>query len=124
MKYSFQAPSTTDFSIDPDSGNITVNAMLDYNTQPVYTLTIIATDQALVASTRRTGSFVLTINVIDVNDNLPVLVVIANQNVSENLPAGTFLFTVSASDLDAGRTTPLSLNITVSDCQYLNKLIK
>ena len=87
---------------------------LDYNTQSEYKLTIIATDQALLISDRRTGSFVLTINVNDINNNPPVLDSIGAQSLEENLPSGSIVFTVSATDLDEGLTAPLTFSITVN----------
>ncbi|KAI6657175.1 Protocadherin-16-like [Oopsacas minuta] len=110
LKYSFQTGDSA-FSIDPDTGFISVVAVLDFNTQSVYKLTIIATDQAVLASERRTGSFVLTVIVDDINDNSPVLASIGPQTIEENLPAGSIVFTVSATDLDQGLPTPLSLSI-------------
>lgn len=74
---------------------------------------MIATDQALIASERRTGSFVLTINVNDLNDNSPVLESIGAHTLEENLPAGSIVFTISATDLDDGINTPLSFSIAV-----------
>ena len=79
----------------------------------MYELTIIATDQSLTASERRTGSFVFTINVNNLNDNSPVLQSIGTQTVEENLPAGTIVFTIFASDLDDGLVVPLSFSIMV-----------
>ena len=91
-----------------------LKSALDYNTQSEYKLTIIATDQALLILERRTGSFVLTINVNDINNNPPVLDSIGAQSLEENLPSGSIVFTVSATDLDEGLTVPLTFSITVN----------
>ena len=88
-------------------------AVLDYNLKYQYELTIIATDQALIASERRTGSFVFTIIVNDINDNSPVLESIGTQTIEENLPAGSIVFTIIATDLDDGLATPLSFSTLV-----------
>ena len=88
-------------------------AVLDHNLKSQYELTIIATDQALMASERRTGSFVLTIKVNDLNDNSPVLESIGTQIIKENLPAGSIVFTIIATDLDDEFPTPLSFSTLV-----------
>ena len=99
--------------MNEDTGELTLITTLDYNTQFEYTLTILATDQALVVLERRVGSFVLTINVNDVNSDPPVLDPIGDQRLEENLPSGSIVFTVSATDPDKGLTVPLSFSITV-----------
>ena len=112
MKYSLQT-GVSAFSLDPDSGLLSVVAVLDFSIQSVYKLTVVATDQAVLATERRTGSFVLTINVNDVNDNAPVLAPIGPQTLKEGLPSGNIVFTVSATDTDDGLSTPLSFSILV-----------
>ena len=112
MKYTIQSPDPK-FALDPDTGVLTLAGLLDFNTQTVHKLTIVATDQAVIVSERRTGSFVLTVNVIDVNGNAPVLASIGTHMVEEGLPIGSIVFTVSATDLDQGLTLPLTLSITV-----------
>ena len=113
MKYSLQAGDSA-FSLDPDTGLLSVVAVLDFSIQSVYKFTVIATDQAVLATERRTGSFGLTINVNDVNDNSPVLAPIGAHSVKEGLPTGTIVFTVSATDTDDGLSTPLSFTIMVT----------
>ena len=100
--------------MNEDTGELTLIAAFDYNVQSEYTLTILATDQALLVSERRSGSFVLTINVNDINNNPPVLDPIGAQSLEENLPSGSIVFTISATDLDEGLTVPLSFSIMVN----------
>ena len=107
------------FSIDADTGFVSVLAILDYDVQSRYILTIIATDQAILASDRRTGSFILNINIIDVNDNSPVLLFINSHTVEENLQAGSTIFTVTATDSDTALTVPLVLTILVNIFTHL-----
>ena len=116
VKYTVQTADSK-FSLDPDTGVLSLDVSLDFNTQTVHKLTIIATDQAVLISERRTGSFVLTVNVIDANENTPVLAPIGAHTLEEGLPIGSIVFTVSATDLDQGLTVPLTLSISViSNC--------
>ena len=88
--------------------------MLDFSVQSVYKLTVIATDQAVLATERRTGSFVLTIDVNDINNNAPILAPIGAHSVKEGLPSDTIVFTISATDTDDGLSIPLSFTILVT----------
>lgn len=54
------------FSLDKDSGIITLVARLDFETTQRYTLTVIARDGGGEETTGR-----VRINVLDVNDNMP-----------------------------------------------------
>ncbi|KAI6657182.1 Hedgling [Oopsacas minuta] len=110
VKYSLQT-LVNDFTLDPDTGELQLVNSLDFNTISEYTITIIATDQAVIESERRTGSFVLTIEVNDINNNSPVLASIGAQTINEDLPVGSIVFSISALDKDIGLTTPLSLSI-------------
>ena len=123
VKYTVQSPVSA-FSLDPDNGMLTLVTVLDFNTQTVHKLTIVATDQATIISERRTGSFVLTVNVKDVNNNSPVLAAIGAQTLEEGLPIGSIVFTVSATDLDLGLTLPLALSISVIILIILTVLVE
>ncbi|CAG7831120.1 unnamed protein product [Allacma fusca] len=85
------------FIIEPPfSGIVKTNIVLDREIQDKYRLTIIATDEG---SPQMTGTCLLQINVIDVNDNQPVAphsVV----NISESLPMGSLVTTMVANDVD------------------------
>ena len=61
------------FIIKPDSGEITVQKLLDRERRSAYDLVIMATD--LAETTDRLSSFTnLTVKVLDVNDNPPELI--------------------------------------------------
>lgn len=55
------------FSLDKDTGIITLIARLDFETTPRYTLTVIAKDGGDEETTGR-----VRVNVLDVNDNTPI----------------------------------------------------
>ncbi|EDQ87508.1 uncharacterized protein MONBRDRAFT_27265 [Monosiga brevicollis MX1] len=96
-------------SISDDSGlfrvegtRILLNGTLDYETQQSY-------NPPLSVST------VITINVLDVNDNAPFLVFDSLLDyVYENDPAGTQLGVVNVSDLDSGVNAMVTLSTATS----------
>ena len=97
------ANNSQHFSIDSESGMITVANTLDFETQPTYHLTIIAYDGGQVA---RSGTAIIIINISDENDNRPIF---QQQEylkiVSENIEIGSSLLRVVARDQDSGAGT-------------------
>jgi protocadherin-16/23 len=86
------------FIIEPPfSGIVKTNIVLDREIQDVYRLTIIATDEG---SPQMTGTCLLQINVIDINDNIPTLQPISDISISESVPVGTLVSTMVANDVD------------------------
>lgn len=86
------------FKVDPQTGDVETAKQLDRETVPAYDLTIGAID---TGSPPQTGTAMVHIELIDVNDNGPVFdppEVIGY--VSENEPAGTSIMTLSATDPD------------------------
>lgn len=86
------------FKVDPQTGDVETAKLLDRETVPVYDLTIGAID---TGSPPQTGTAMVHIELLDVNDNGPVFdtpEVIGY--VSENEPAGTSIMTLSATDPD------------------------
>ncbi len=94
------------FAINASTGQITVanKSALDYETNPVFHLTVQATDNG---APPLSGSNTITINLNDVNE-APV-VSAATFSVDENSANGTVVGTVSASDPDAGQTLTYSI---------------
>ncbi|XP_029547577.1 protocadherin gamma-C5 isoform X6 [Salmo trutta] len=103
VQYSF-AEQTPDFihemfSIDSETGQITVTGSLDYEESHTYELNIRATDKA-VASLE--GHCSVQIDVLDVNDNAPEIVLTSLPNpVKEDAPLGTVVALIGAKDLDS-----------------------
>lgn len=82
------------FSIDNSSGAIIVNSLLNFETIPSYNLEISVFDGV------NTGVGIITINLVDVNDEVPV-VAPATVNISENTTINTVVHALSANDADA-----------------------
>ena len=96
IKYRF-SPEESAFVINETTGVVTVNGSLDRETKANYTLSVNASDGVHFCTAN------LSIILIDVNDNPPVFNK-ANYNVSipENLPVGSRVLQVFASDKDKG----------------------
>lgn len=87
------------FQIDNDTGLVTTRAELDHERAAQVTLTIIASDQGLEPMTNST---MLTIDILDVNDEFPVFnLTTLSEIVEENSPP-TDLVQVMATDADGG----------------------
>ena len=94
IEYSLQNPQK--FSIDPNTGEITVESELDYENQPTYELLVVATDQG-----GRTGNATVVIEVEPLNDNEPICGEF-HTVVPEDTHVGTSFYTVTVSDADVG----------------------
>ncbi len=109
LTYSITAGNTNGaFTINAGTGEITVanSAALDFETTPVFNLTVQVEDSGTLADTAT-----VTIN-LNVQNETPV---VNNQSfgVNENAPNGTSVGTVAASDPDAG--DPLTYSITAGN---------
>lgn len=87
------------FSIDDNSGEIVTNTKLDRETDDHYTLVVEAVDQGYPSLT---GSTMVHITVLDINDNPPRFTRLFSVNVTENTEVGSFVIGITSSDLDAG----------------------
>uniref|UniRef100_A0A8C5FNI2 FAT atypical cadherin 4 n=1 Tax=Gadus morhua TaxID=8049 RepID=A0A8C5FNI2_GADMO len=98
-RFSYSIPPEFDknvFTINPQTGQVSVAAELDRETTPVYNLTVLAVD---TGSPSATGSATLIVNLEDINDNGPTLTTVSAE-VMENQRAGTLVATLTASDPD------------------------
>ncbi|KAI1238644.1 hypothetical protein IHE44_0013382 [Lamprotornis superbus] len=84
------------FSINPQTGQVTVTAELDRETLPVYNLSVLAIDSGTPSAT---GSASLLVTLEDINDNGPTLSTRQGE-VLENNRAGTLVMTLQSSDPD------------------------
>lgn len=84
------------FSINPQTGQITVTAELDRETLPIYNLTVLAVDAGTPSAT---GSASLLVTLEDINDNGPMLT-ISEGEVMENKRPGTLVMTLQSTDPD------------------------
>ncbi|XP_070398263.1 cadherin-23 isoform X1 [Nothobranchius furzeri] len=98
-------------TVDYSYGEIYVNAPLDRETVDRYLLKVRATDNG---SPPRYTDQSLTINILDVNDNAPVIQNPRGYNVSisENVGGGTSVLRVVATDRDIGSNAMLYYYIT------------
>ncbi|KAM9327300.1 cadherin-23 [Gastrophryne carolinensis] len=96
------------FSLDKDTGVITLIARLDYETTQRYTLTVIARDGGGEETTGR-----VRINVLDVNDNIPTfqkdLYLAA---IRENEPSIITVIKLRATDEDSPPNNQITYTIT------------
>ena len=94
LSYAITGGNTnSSFSIDPVTGIITLDSLLDYETQTRFDLVVTAYDGV------DEGSETISIFVSNINDELPI-VLDANISVSEDEFPSTILYTVLATDPD------------------------
>lgn len=108
LTYTFGSPSVTNFAINSASGAVTVSLPLDYETTTTYTLEIIASDNGVPS---RNDSFFLTVNILDDNDNAPVIVDLPPVNLTENVSPGAIIGTIVATDADSGTNAQIIYEI-------------
>uniref|UniRef100_A0A8D2JBT4 FAT atypical cadherin 4 n=1 Tax=Varanus komodoensis TaxID=61221 RepID=A0A8D2JBT4_VARKO len=84
------------FSINPQTGQVTVTAELDREALPVYNLSVLAIDSGAPSAT---GSASLLVTLEDINDNGPILSTTEGE-IMENNRAGTLVMTLQSSDPD------------------------
>ena len=106
---SFQLSGPNIFTIDEDSGQISLVGTLDYETATQHTVVLTATDFGNVSSSEHT----LTINVINENDNAPIFTMDPYRaSVAENSDDGTSVEVVEANDRDSGVLGDVTYSIT------------
>ncbi|XP_038157742.1 protocadherin alpha-8-like isoform X5 [Cyprinodon tularosa] len=99
---------------DPNSTpEIVLQKPLDRETKPVIKLTLTAIDGGKPA---KSGTLLITINVEDVNDNIPAFdKPLYKVRVPENTPPGTTVISVHARDLDEGLNGEIQYSIINQD---------
>ncbi|XP_067135660.1 neural-cadherin-like isoform X2 [Centruroides vittatus] len=110
------------FNIGPTTGVVKLAKELDYEDmrQPKsYSLIVTATEDSGGFST----SVELTIKVTDVNDNAPRFELPDYQahNVDEDVPIGTSILQVSASDMDQGKNAEIEYSVDKDDFTIDNR---
>ncbi|XP_058489873.1 protocadherin-16-like [Solea solea] len=101
VTYSIQSGNTGGtFSLNPNTGSLSIFKPLDREEQDIFNLTVIAEDHG---TPQHSSSQLLCVHVIDVNDEVPWFEESQYEaQILENQPAGTSVLTVFASDLDQG----------------------
>uniref|UniRef100_A0A4W4G0C1 Protocadherin-16 n=1 Tax=Electrophorus electricus TaxID=8005 RepID=A0A4W4G0C1_ELEEL len=88
------------FTIDPVTGIITTATQLDYETDPVPSVKVVATDRG---KPPLSSTALVEISLQDINDNEPVFEsAFYNVSIKENTAAGTCFLEVTAKDADGG----------------------
>ena len=97
------------FRVDSDSGKLFLTGRLDYERQQHYTLNVTATD---LGTPPRSSSIMISINIIDVNDNAPVFSARPILGKTpERVAVGTPVVTLTATDRDHRLNSRLSYSI-------------
>ncbi|CAN9501862.1 unnamed protein product [Ophioblennius macclurei] len=101
VSYRIQAGNSAGrFSLNPNTGSLSILKALDREEQEVFNLTIVAEDHGIP---QLSTSQVLCVQVIDVNDEAPVFQRAEFEaQVMENRGPGTTVLTVTATDRDQG----------------------
>ncbi|XP_043982216.1 protocadherin gamma-A5-like isoform X7 [Gambusia affinis] len=95
------------FEIDSLSGRITVVDSIDYEKYKKYELRVIAKDQGSLTDATK-----VTIDVLDANDNAPVISIMSFSNtVSEDAPPGTTVAVFNVKDADSDRNGQIKCSI-------------
>nr|ABV59335.1 protocadherin epsilon17 [Callorhinchus milii] len=98
------------FSLDSETGEITVQGRLDFEEAKVYELAIQATDNGQLAMK---GHCKVLVEIIDVNDNPPeIKLTSAFGTVPENVAPGTVITLISVSDRDSGENGQVHCRIS------------
>lgn len=114
LRYSIFNPTTSllgqsHFTIDAESGIITVAKGLDRETTSSYNITVMATDMGAFPLS---STVVVTVNVLDVNDNPPQFSrKLYAASVPENSPVLTEILRVLATSLDIGVNAEITYSI-------------
>ncbi|GCC29833.1 hypothetical protein chiPu_0008275 [Chiloscyllium punctatum] len=107
------APARKMFRVDAKTGEILVKGKLDYEESNNFELSIQAIDGG---PDSMSGHCVVLVNIIDVNDNPPVVMLTSlSRTVSEDVALGSVVALFSAADKDSGRNGQVQ-------CQISNEL--
>ncbi|XP_061575005.1 protocadherin Fat 1a isoform X2 [Cololabis saira] len=107
LQYAFKhSPDKNRFTINPDTGLISTTGPINANTSPPqFEIEVITSDRK--ATTK------VIVDVIDVNNNAPEFQQTSYKaSVDENVPVGTSVVTVKATDLDRGENGYVTYSIT------------
>ncbi|KAG7458951.1 hypothetical protein MATL_G00226040, partial [Megalops atlanticus] len=101
------------FKVNSKTGALSLVQALDYEEKKNHELRVTATDGGWIA---KTGYVMVTIHVTDVNDNSPVFDPAEYfPTIQENVPSGTTVVQVTATDKDSGPNAVMAYAIQSSD---------
>nr|XP_018907159.1 PREDICTED: protocadherin-like wing polarity protein stan isoform X2 [Bemisia tabaci] len=113
-------PGSEPFSLDGKSGVLITRLTLDRETTEVFTIIVIATDQALPASDRKSSTATVVVHVLDDNDNYPQFLEKAySVSVDEdtNFAQSPVIATIKAIDIDEGQNAAIRYAIIGGNTQ-------
>ncbi|XP_064600895.1 protocadherin Fat 4-like [Liolophura sinensis] len=110
--FTYTISPATHFSIHSTTGIITTSASFDRETTSKFELTVEATDQG---SPAQTGTSTVTVEILDRNDNSPVITGTYDTSIPEDLAQGSVVFTVTAFDVDEGSNADLVYTISAGN---------
>ncbi|XP_029627066.1 protocadherin alpha-C2 isoform X4 [Salmo trutta] len=97
------------FKLNPDSGEITVKEMINYEDFRIYDMEVIATDKG---TNSLSGQCKITILVTDMNDNHPEISIKSYQSpIKEDTAVDTVIAVVSVGDKDSGENGIVDIHI-------------
>uniref|UniRef100_A0A9J7Z634 Si:ch73-233f7.5 n=1 Tax=Cyprinus carpio carpio TaxID=630221 RepID=A0A9J7Z634_CYPCA len=98
------------FSLNPDSGEIRVKEMVNYEDFKIYNMEVIASDKG---THPLSGQCKLSITITDMNDNHPEISIKSfSSPVKEDVPVNTVIAVVSVSDKDSGENGQVDIHIS------------
>ena len=94
-----------DFQIDPATGVVTLAQSLDYETTVSYAVTVTVSDGAFSSSAQ------LTVNVVDENDNQPIIETTDPLMIKEEMDENALVGLIVATDRDSGLNGEIQFTI-------------
>ena len=111
LRYEFFQSTDSTFAIDPITGNVTVNKVLDFSTKSSYTYTVRTFDNGIIILDATTQ---LLITIHTPNIKAPKFKIKAyNETIKETTSIGTIVLNVTAIDNDPGLIGELHYRIPV-----------
>ncbi|KAM4621344.1 protocadherin alpha-7-like [Polymixia lowei] len=104
------------------SAELVLQKTLDREKQSVINLTLTAVDGG---TPPKSGTSEIIINVLDNNDNIPVFTKsLFKTSISENVPLGTTVLTVTATDADEGTNGDISYYLSSKDQDHILEIFE
>ncbi|XP_036379468.1 protocadherin gamma-C5-like isoform X4 [Megalops cyprinoides] len=98
------------FSVDSQTGEITVIGPIDYEASTSFKMNIRATDKGTPAMEGHTS---IEVEILDINDNMPEIILKSSPSpVREDAPIGTVVALISSKDLDSGDNGRVTLKVS------------
>ncbi|XP_039531913.1 protocadherin gamma-C5-like isoform X11 [Pimephales promelas] len=98
------------FTVNAETGEITVTGKLDYETKKTYTFDVCAKDKG---NPELEGQSSVQIDIIDENDNPPEIILTSLPSpVPENATVGTVVALITVNDLDSGNNGKVELIVS------------